>query len=97
MKKLLIGIYFILCLTNVNAQDNFKGEFDDFRNETKKEFETAFDSLPTTLKNVKIFDCSVGDGDMIYYFACDHIIGHAHEIASFYPSYLEHGITPNFA
>ncbi len=39
MKKLLIGIYFILCLTNVNAQDNFKGEFDDFRNETKKEFD----------------------------------------------------------
>ena len=74
-----------------------KSCFPDRIDETKKEFENAFDSLPTTLKNVKIFDCSVGDGDMIYYFACDHIIGHAHEIASFYPSYLEHGITPNFA
>ena len=38
MKKLLIGIFSILCLTNVNAQDNFKSEFDEFKNETMKEF-----------------------------------------------------------
>ena len=38
MKKLLIGIFSILCLTNVNAQDNFKSEFDEFRTESMKEF-----------------------------------------------------------
>lgn len=38
MKKLLIGIFSILCLTNVNAQDNFKSEFDEFKNESMKEF-----------------------------------------------------------
>ena len=38
MKKILIGIFSILCLTNVNAQDNFKSEFDEFRTESMKEF-----------------------------------------------------------
>ena len=38
MKKLLIGMFSILCLTNVNAQDNFKSEFDEFRTESMKEF-----------------------------------------------------------
>ena len=38
MKKLLIGLFVILCMTNVNAQDTFKGEFDEFRNESMKEF-----------------------------------------------------------
>ena len=31
-------MFSILCLTNVNAQDNFKSEFDEFRTESMKEF-----------------------------------------------------------
>lgn len=43
MKKLLVLLFCCLCMTQGNAQgnaqDNFKGEFDDFRNETKKDYD----------------------------------------------------------
>lgn len=43
MKKLLTLLFCCLCMTQGNAQgnaqDNFKGEFDDFRNETKKDYD----------------------------------------------------------
>ena len=62
--------------------------------ETKNEYEKVLKKYNITNK-IKIFDVgNMGDGDEIYYFSEDHIIGKFYEIDKCYPFYIKNGLTP---